>query len=108
MDAKARESIFVGYNRQKRGYRLVDSQTQRAFYSQTVVFYESKTGRLSAAASSSERSTPTRTSTVPIHQYLDMDKATGENVPAMLEAIHEDDSSDEGGESGGTNENLDG
>lgn len=51
---------------------------------------------------------PTWTSTVPIHQYLGMDKATVENVPAMLEAIHEDDSSDGGGESGEANENLDG
>ncbi|KAE8895745.1 hypothetical protein PF005_g19149 [Phytophthora fragariae] len=44
MQAKAREAIFVGYSREKRGYRLLDSKTRKAFYSHTTVFYEDKPG----------------------------------------------------------------
>ncbi|OWZ03245.1 hypothetical protein PHMEG_00025061 [Phytophthora megakarya] len=46
MDVKAHEAIFVGYSREKRGYRLLDSKTNKPFYSHTVVFYENKRGRI--------------------------------------------------------------
>ncbi|POM58512.1 Rve domain containing hypothetical protein [Phytophthora palmivora] len=38
MNAKAREAVFVGYSREKRGYRLLDSKTNKSFYSHTVIF----------------------------------------------------------------------
>lgn len=46
MQAKAKEAVFVGYSREKRGYRLLDSTTNKAFFSHTVVFYETKAGRI--------------------------------------------------------------
>ncbi|GMF29105.1 unnamed protein product [Phytophthora fragariaefolia] len=46
MEAKAKEAVFVGYSREKRGYRLLDSKTNKAFFSHTVVFYETKAGRV--------------------------------------------------------------
>ncbi|OWZ07790.1 hypothetical protein PHMEG_00019777 [Phytophthora megakarya] len=36
LDAKAKEAIFVGYSREKRGYRFLDSMTTTA----TTAFYE--------------------------------------------------------------------
>ncbi|POM77903.1 Uncharacterized protein PHPALM_4642, partial [Phytophthora palmivora] len=40
--AKAQEAVFVGYSREKQGYHLLNSKTNKAFYSHTVVFYENK------------------------------------------------------------------
>ncbi|GMF59920.1 unnamed protein product [Phytophthora fragariaefolia] len=78
MNAKAREAIFVGYSREKRGFRLLDSKTRKAFYSHTAVFYESKAGRIAQGGPSVSRKD------VPTQQYLNLDNATMDNIPAML------------------------
>ncbi|GMF27838.1 unnamed protein product [Phytophthora fragariaefolia] len=44
METKAKEDVFVGYSREKRGYRLLDSKTNK--FRHTVVFYETKAGRV--------------------------------------------------------------
>jgi hypothetical protein len=86
IDAKAREAIFVGYSREKRGYRLLDSRTLKAFYSHTAVFYEDKPGRIA------QGTTPVLRTDVSTQRYLNLDNATIENIPAKLNEIHDDDS----------------
>ncbi|POM61391.1 hypothetical protein PHPALM_29598, partial [Phytophthora palmivora] len=46
LNARAREAIFVGYSRERRGYRLLDCKTNKAFYSHTLVFDEDRPGRI--------------------------------------------------------------
>ncbi|KAE8907367.1 Retrovirus-related Pol polyprotein from transposon TNT 1-94 [Phytophthora fragariae] len=89
MQSKAREAIFVGYTREKRGYRLLDSKTRKAFYSHTAVFYERKAGRIATG------STPILDTTVPVERYLEMDSAAMENIPAILDEMHEDDTEED-------------
>ncbi|KAF4149477.1 hypothetical protein GN958_ATG01292 [Phytophthora infestans] len=81
MDPKAREAIFVGYSREQRGYRLLDSKTNQAFYSHTAVFYESKPGRVFTGQIHPESSTT---------EYLGVDDGVMENIPSILEAAHND------------------
>ena len=40
LDSKAREAIFLGYGKEKKGYRLYDLSTKKIFYSRDVVFNE--------------------------------------------------------------------
>ena len=40
LDSKARESIFLGYGTEVKGYRLLDLSTKRVFYSRDVIFDE--------------------------------------------------------------------
>ena len=42
LDSKAREAIFLGYGKEKKGYRLYDISTKKTFYSRDVVFCEEK------------------------------------------------------------------
>lgn len=84
MQAKAREAIVVGYSREKRGYRLLDSKTRKAFYSHTAVFYEDKPGRIA------EGVTPALNTGVSTQQYFNMDSAAMESIPAMLDEMHAD------------------
>ena len=42
LDSKARESIFLGYGKEKKGYRLYDVATKKVFYSRDVIFNEEK------------------------------------------------------------------
>ncbi|OWZ16171.1 hypothetical protein PHMEG_00010078 [Phytophthora megakarya] len=68
--SKAREAVFVGYPRESRGYRLLNSKTNKSFYSHTVIFYEAKPGRILIGSGS------TPTTNVPTAEYLDIDTAT--------------------------------
>ncbi|POM69708.1 Hypothetical protein PHPALM_13982 [Phytophthora palmivora] len=52
MEAKAKESVFVGYSREKRGYRMLDSKTNKAFFSHNVIFFEAKPGRVLVGSTS--------------------------------------------------------
>ncbi|KAJ8563863.1 hypothetical protein ON010_g7484 [Phytophthora cinnamomi] len=100
MQAKAREAIFVGYSREKHGYRLLDSKTRKAFYSHTAIFYERKVGRIATGT------TPVLDTVVPIERYLEMDNVAMENIPAMLDEMHDDDIEDVDCESAGTSDIL--
>ena len=42
LDPKARETIFLGYSSNVKGYRLWDPQTKKVFFSRDVIFDESK------------------------------------------------------------------
>ena len=42
LDSKAREAIFLGYGKEKKGYRLYDISTKKIFFSRDVVFNEDK------------------------------------------------------------------
>ncbi|GMF35416.1 unnamed protein product [Phytophthora fragariaefolia] len=84
MDARVKEALFVGYSRERRGYRLLDSKTNRSFYSHTVVFYETKPGRILLKE---DMATPY----VPTAEYLDIDDATMQNIPSLLEELQSDE-----------------
>ncbi|GMF15920.1 unnamed protein product [Phytophthora fragariaefolia] len=85
MQPKAREAIFVGYSREKRGYRLLDSKTRKAFYSHTAVFYERKAGRNATGV------TPSFDTTVPIERYLELNNVAMDNIPTLLDEMHHED-----------------
>lgn len=78
MESKAREAIFVGYSREQRGYRLLDSETNKSFYSHTAVFYENKPGRVLISRNQDM-------STVPTTQYLGVNTNAMESIPSLLE-----------------------
>ncbi|GMF31511.1 unnamed protein product [Phytophthora fragariaefolia] len=82
---KAREAIFVGYSREKRGYRLLDSKTRKAFYSHTAVFYKRKAERIATGVM------PSFAITVPIERYLELDNVAMENIPTKLDEMHPED-----------------
>ena len=42
LDSKAREAIFLGYGKEKKGYRLYDTTTKKVFFSRDVIFNEEK------------------------------------------------------------------
>ena len=42
LDSKAREAIFLGYGKEKKGYRLYDVSTKKIFFSRDVIFNEDK------------------------------------------------------------------
>ncbi|KAF4133318.1 putative integrase catalytic domain-containing protein [Phytophthora infestans] len=86
MDVKAREAVFVGYNREKRGYRLLDSHSGKAFYCQTAIFYEEKSGRLMVGQLDTVDTASTK-------QYLQVDDVTMERIPVMLDEEPARDSS---------------
>ncbi|KAE8979431.1 hypothetical protein PR001_g24553 [Phytophthora rubi] len=88
MDTKAREAIVVGYSRERRGYRLLDSNTRTAYYSHTVVFREKKADRIAKGA------TPELVSDVSTQQYLGIDSATMETIPSMLDEAHHNERCD--------------
>ncbi|KAE8905453.1 hypothetical protein PF007_g29092 [Phytophthora fragariae] len=103
MDSKAREAIFVGYSRERRGYRLLDSNTREAYYSHTVVFHEKKAGRIAKGA------TPELVSDVSTQQYLGIDSATMETIPSMLDEAHPNERCDsESSAVGSEHQNLPG
>jgi len=82
LQAKAREAVFVGYSREKRGYRLLDSKTNKAFYSHTVVFYENKAGRLLTDSLSTPSAAPTS-------DYFDVDRSVEDEIEPMLDEMHQ-------------------
>ncbi|KAE9276996.1 hypothetical protein PR003_g28907 [Phytophthora rubi] len=103
MDSKARETIFVGYSRERRGYRLLDSNTRKAYCSHTVVFHEKKAGRIAKGA------TPELVSNVSTQQYLGIDSATMETIPSMLDEAHPNERCDsESSAVGSEHQNLPG
>ncbi|POM66570.1 Rve domain containing hypothetical protein [Phytophthora palmivora] len=84
MQTKAQEAVFVGFSREKRGYRLLNSKT-KAFNSYTVVFYENKGGRLCADSA-------LQPSDVTTKEYFGLDSSVGDSIEPMLNEMHEDSS----------------
>ncbi|GMF56088.1 unnamed protein product [Phytophthora fragariaefolia] len=72
--------MFVGYSRERKGYRLLDSNTNKQFYSHPVVFYETKPGRILLKED-------TATPNVPTTEYLDVDMAAMQNILSLLEEL---------------------
>lgn len=89
MEIKAREAIFVGYARDKRGCRLLDIKPHKAFYSHTVVFYSNKAGRFLTEPSSAASAVSTK-------GYFCVDSTKGDDIESILDEMHE-------GEVGGAN-----
>ncbi|GMF41340.1 unnamed protein product [Phytophthora fragariaefolia] len=100
MDAKAREAVFVGYSREIRGYRLLDSSTKKAYYSHTVIFYENKAGRIAVG-----ESTAGGNLTASTQQYLRMDNATVSSIPDILDEMHDESGIEHECNGSGSNQN---
>ncbi|GMF15428.1 unnamed protein product [Phytophthora fragariaefolia] len=103
MDAKAREAVFVGYSRDDKGYRLLDSKMGKSFYSHTPVFFEEKSGRLPQQKLSSPSPTASH---APTTEYLGVDKRVMQKLPSLMDTLSDPNGSRPGGTASETDDDL--